>query len=102
MNEPDRSVFSDLPTFEWDDQSMTRFETTQDVIGQVVAVYTGLITAEQSRPDPDQEAIRRWEAEQDKAVRDRQRLRVTDPAEVDRVCDRYVALLRDLRHGDAE
>jgi len=90
-----------LPTFEWDDQSAIRFETTQDIIGRVVAVYTARIAAEESRPDPDEEAVRRWEAEQDKAVRDRKNLRATDPAEVERVRSRYVALLRDLR-GNAE
>jgi hypothetical protein len=100
VNDPDRSVLGDLPTFDWDDQNMIRFETTQDLIGQVVAAYTARITAEQARPDPDHAAIERWQAAQTNAVQDRQSLRSTDPDEVQRVRDRYVALLRDL-HGVA-
>lgn len=91
------SIVGNLQPFERNDDEAISFEVTLDLIGQVVAVYTGRIAAEQRQPEPDQEAIATWTAHRTRAAADQQGLRAPDPAAVQKTRERYTALLRSLR-----
>ncbi len=91
------SIVGDLQPFERDDDEAISFEVTLDLIGQVMAVYTGQIAAERRQPAPDQEAIATWTRHRTLAAADQQGLRASGPASVQRTREHYAALLRSLR-----
>lgn len=91
------SIVGNLQPFERDDDEAISFEVALDLIGQVMAVYTGRIAAERRQPEPDQEAIATWTAHRTRAAADQQGLRAHNPAAVLKTRESYASLLRSLR-----
>ena len=89
MDEPIPSVLAGLPTFAWDDRESVAYEVALEAIGQVVAWYTALITAEQDKAEPDAARIAQWDTEQTAAIVERNALRSTDHQAVARVQREY-------------
>ena len=93
----EESVLAGLPVVAWDEQAMSRFEVVQELIGQVMAVYTEGITAEAAAEHPDQAAIERLAGLRAGAGAELRALRAADPHAVRRTGERYTELLRQLR-----
>ncbi|WP_050502319.1 hypothetical protein [Streptomyces monomycini] len=73
----------------------------QDLVRQVIALYTERILAERRSADPDEAHLQELMEGQRACIADQQRLRSADlgPAEVEQVAARYAALYARLTTG---
>jgi len=93
------SMLDKVTPFGWDDATMTRFEVTLEVIGQVMAEYTTRITTAESTDATDSESVQQWRQHRSRAAVDRRHLRSSDPALVQQTLERYSQELQQLRTG---
>ena len=82
---------------QWTQTEAVAYECAREVITDLMAIQTGQIAEESSKPHPDAARIADLRAERSRLFRERADLRVNDSAEVARIRAEYGALVRSWR-----
>ena len=82
---------------QWTQTEAVAYECAREVITDLMAIQTGQIAEESSKPDPDTARIEGLRAERSRLFLERADLRVNDSAEVARIRAEYGALVRSWR-----
>ena len=88
-------ILSTVQQYAWDGQGAVSYEVAVEAIGEVVACYTVLIQQAQLVGDTDR--VRELDAAKNACIGEREQLRSTDHAVVDRALREYPQLVTGLR-----
>jgi hypothetical protein len=83
----------------WTQDEAINYECAREVITDLMAIQTGEIGEESSKPQPDAGRLVSLRAERSRLFRERAGLRVNDHAAIARVCAEYGAVVRSWRAG---
>jgi hypothetical protein len=95
MSQPEPSVLSGLPQFDWNSALSVRYEVAHEAISQATAAYTVLIRRATTAGDTAEAG--RLSALRAACSRARDELDATDAAAVDQAVRHYRQLTEDLR-----
>jgi hypothetical protein len=95
----DASVLEGLQPFQWSSIEAVAYEAAIEAINGVVGAYSARIAVEETKPDPDAEAIARWESAQAECARRREELDPTDHETIAEVRRSYADRRRTIREG---
>lgn len=82
---------------QWTQDEAIAFECAREVITDLMAIQTGLIAREASKPTPDTHRLASLRAERSKLAQERATLHVQDLADIARIRTEYGAIVRAWR-----
>jgi len=84
----------------WSQEEAIAYECARECITHLMAIYSGMIHAEEAKAERDQARLSGWRAARRKLAEERRDLRATDRNNIARIRTEYGALVRSHQLAD--